>query len=66
MTEYLNSWIYSLFLMLDATFRMKLRSKVAKNDVALGDGQSFFVSDGPYKEHLKDVIDEKEVRTYRV
>ena len=47
--------------MMDANFHLRLRTKTIKNDVALGDGQSFFVKDGPYTEHLKTVNEKKDV-----
>ena len=57
-----HRWIFSQFIMMDANFHLRLKTKNIKNDVALGDGQSYFVKDNPYKEHLKSVSKEKEVR----
>ena len=47
--------------MMDVNFHLQRQSKNIKNDVVLGDGQSFFVKDGPYNEHLKTVIEKKDV-----
>ena len=48
--------------MMDGNYHLRLRTKNIKNDVTLGDGESYFVKDAPYKEHLKSVIEIKDVR----
>ena len=49
---------------MDANFHLRHRTKNIKNDVTLGDGLSYFVEEGPYKEHLKSVIEVKDVRLW--
>ena len=56
-----NRWLYTLFIMLDANFRLKLKQRLIKNDIYLGDGLSYYVRGDAYKEHLKSVFEEKDV-----
>ena len=54
-------WLFTLFIMLDANFRLKLKQRLIQNDICLGDGLSYYVMGAPYKKHLKSVFEEKEV-----
>jgi len=50
--------------MMDGNFQaehMKMRNP--ENDVPLSDGTGFMVSQMPYEEHLKSVVERKKVRT---
>ncbi|EIW79765.1 hypothetical protein CONPUDRAFT_34829, partial [Coniophora puteana RWD-64-598 SS2] len=48
-----NRWLYSLFVAIDANFRLK-RKKVSSEsaDPSLGCGLSYFVRDEPFREHV--------------
>ncbi|KAJ7086807.1 hypothetical protein B0H15DRAFT_923109 [Mycena belliarum] len=58
------SFLYILFLAIDACFRLKRRlvSSVLK-DPALGSGWAYFTEDAPYREFLLTVTDQKEMST---
>lgn len=56
------SWMYGLFLAIDANFRLK-RKKVSNDasDPSLSKGWAYFVEEGAYKDHLRkrdDVLQE--------
>jgi hypothetical protein len=55
------SWLYALFLAIDANFRLK-RKKVSseERDPSLGGGWSFFVEEKGYKEHLGKYWNQKQ------
>ena len=38
------SWIYTLYLAMDANFRLKLRNRHIKNDPELGPGWAYFLT----------------------
>jgi hypothetical protein len=59
-------FIYTLFLALDACFRLKrgLISSELK-DPGLGTGMSYMLENVPYREYLLGVTDQKEVRMPR-
>ncbi|KAK7013923.1 CxC2 domain-containing protein [Favolaschia claudopus] len=59
-----DSFIYILYLALDACFRMKrgLISSELK-DPGLGDGMAFMVETAPYREYLLTVTDQDEMST---
>lgn len=64
--HHLCSWLYALFLGIDANFRLK-RKKVSseERDPSLGGGWSFFVEEKNYKEHVAKHWDQKQpVRTF--
>ncbi|TCD59923.1 hypothetical protein EIP91_011184 [Steccherinum ochraceum] len=44
-------WLYTLFLMTDANFKLKLKDKNIK-DIELAPGWAYFVNDEKYKAHL--------------
>jgi hypothetical protein len=47
------SWLYSLFLAIDANFRLKRKAVSSdKADPGLSHGWSYFVEEGSFKEHL--------------
>jgi hypothetical protein len=48
----------------DGNFKLdNLKMKKAEDDVGLSDGDTFFVGDVQYKEHLKQIVEPKEVST---
>lgn len=54
-------WIYSLYLAMDANFRLKLRDRGVKNDRELGPGWAYFVDDKHYQSIMSTFGDQKEV-----
>ena len=54
------SWLYAVFLAIDAKFRMKLKSR-GINDPEVGSGWSYFVENQKYIEHISQKTVEKEV-----
>ena len=54
-------WLYSLFLAIDANFRLKLKARDIK-DPELGSGLAYFANTEKFEEHLRRYIDENEVR----
>jgi hypothetical protein len=57
-SDVLFSWIYALFLAIDANFRLK-RKIVSSNttDPSLSRGWAYFVEEGAYKELLAEKVD---------
>lgn len=57
----ISRWLYSLFLGIDANFRMK-RKKISSDarDPSLNEGWSFFVEETAYKAHLEKHWDQKQ------
>ena len=56
---YFIRWLYSLFIGLDANFRLK--RKIVSNelsDPSLSKGWGYFVDEVPFKEHLKQNWDQ--------
>ena len=53
-------WLYSLFIAIDANFRLKLKTRGIK-DPELGSGLAYFVNAVNFEEHLKSQADEEEV-----
>ncbi|KAF7296857.1 CxC2 domain-containing protein [Mycena indigotica] len=59
-----DEFLYALMLALDANFRLKNRIRAnERQDCSLGPGWSYFVDEGPYKEHLRDYVAEEDVST---
>lgn len=58
-----TSWIYTLYLAMDANFRLKLRQRGIKNDPELGPGWAYFVEDSHYKSTMETFGDQEEVST---
>lgn len=57
-------FIYTLFLALDACFRLKrLLVSSEKRDPGLGTGLAYFVEDIKYRKYLLTVTDQKEIST---
>ncbi|EIN04247.1 hypothetical protein PUNSTDRAFT_138639 [Punctularia strigosozonata HHB-11173 SS5] len=52
-------WIYTLFLALDACFRLKNKDRKI-NDPELGSGWGYCVAEAPYQEHLKSYVEVEE------
>lgn len=53
-------WLYSLFVAIDANFRLKLKTRGIK-DPELGPGLAYFVNIPKFKEHLKHCVEEDDV-----
>jgi hypothetical protein len=53
-------WLYSLFIAIDANFRLKLKTRGIK-DPELGSGLAYFVNTEKFEAHLKSRADEEEV-----
>ena len=53
-------WLYSLFVAIDANFRLKLKTRGIK-DPELGSGLAYFVNAAKFRAHLKSQVDEEEV-----
>lgn len=62
----LSSWLYRVFLAIDANFRLKRKNVSSDSaDPAMGDGWAYFVEEQPYKEYLSKRIGEaQEVRVF--
>jgi hypothetical protein len=56
-----DSWPYTLFLTMDANFRLKLHNRHIKNDPALGPGWTYCVDSKPYQEEMENYGDQTEV-----
>ncbi|KAF9784125.1 hypothetical protein BJ322DRAFT_1109984 [Thelephora terrestris] len=55
-------WLYSLFIAIDANFRLKLKSRGIK-DPELGSGLAYFVNASKFDEHLGDRVNEDTIET---
>ena len=53
-------WLYSLFLAVDANFRLKLKDRNIK-DPEIGSGWAYFVEHNRYIEHVSQRTDDVEV-----
>jgi len=53
-------WMYSLFIAMDANFRLKLKTRGIK-DPELGSGLAYFVNAAKFDAHLKSQVHEEEV-----
>ncbi|KAJ8487283.1 hypothetical protein ONZ45_g14392 [Pleurotus djamor] len=59
-----QQYLYTLFIALDACFRLKRRLvSSVKKDPGLGIGWSYFVEREPFREYLLGVTDQKEMNT---
>ncbi|KAJ6518235.1 hypothetical protein C8R47DRAFT_1031630 [Mycena vitilis] len=57
-------FLFMLLLAVDANFRLKNRMRTNEiDDPPLGPGWGYWVDDGPYKEHIKKYVNEKDVST---
>lgn len=54
-------WLYSLFIAIDANFRLKMKSRGIQ-DPELGSGLAYFVNAAKLEAHLKDHATEDDVR----
>ena len=52
-----SRWLYSLFIAMDANFRLKLKSRDIQ-DPELGSGLAYFVNNAKFEAHLKNHIGE--------
>lgn len=58
-----HRFLYTLFISLDTCFRLKRRLISSKlKDPDLGSGWAYMVETDPYREYLRSVTDQKEVR----
>ncbi|EIN10159.1 hypothetical protein PUNSTDRAFT_64703, partial [Punctularia strigosozonata HHB-11173 SS5] len=55
-------WIYTLFIALDACFRLKNKDRKI-HDPELGNGWGYCVEETSYQEHLKEYVEIEEVNT---
>jgi hypothetical protein len=55
------SWIYTLYLAMDANFRLKLRDRHIKNDPELGPGWAYCVHEKRYQDEMELYGDQVEV-----
>ena len=55
-----HRWLYSLFIAIDANFRLKLKTR-GINDPELGSGLAYFVNAPKFEAHLKSHVEEEEV-----
>lgn len=55
-----SRWLYSLFVAIDANFRLKLKSR-GINDPELGSGLAYFVNNVKFDAHLGSRVDEGNV-----
>src|SRR6266481_7040138 len=55
------SWIYTLYLAMDANFRLKLRNRHIKNDPELGPGWAYCVDEKQYQNEMDKYGDQIEV-----
>ena len=53
-------WLYSLFIAMDANFRLKLKTRGIK-DLELGSGLAYFVNTPKFEARLKSHAEEDEV-----
>ena len=61
-----DSFIYTLFLCMDANFRQKNRYRATTyEDVSLSDGWAYFVKSSPYMEYISTFATQEEVSTWR-
>ena len=55
-----HRWLYSLFIAIDANFRLKLKTR-GINDPELGSGLAYFMNAPKFEAHLKSHVKEEEV-----
>lgn len=53
-------WLYALFIVINANFRLKLKARGIK-DPELGSGWTYFVEQVAYEKHVRKHFDEKDV-----
>ena len=56
-------WLYSLFIAIDANFRLRLKTR-GISDPELGSGLAYFVNAGKFEAHLKNHINEGDVSIF--
>lgn len=63
--NHVSRFLYFLFLSVDACFRLKRRLvSNEEKDPGLATGATYFVPDGPFREFLKQVTDQLDVRIF--
>ena len=58
-----SRWLYSLFLAVDANFRLKLKDRKIK-DPEVGSGWTYFVENGKYTKHVSQAVHDVEVSSF--
>ncbi|KAI0757483.1 hypothetical protein C8Q80DRAFT_1092841, partial [Daedaleopsis nitida] len=58
-----TKWLYTLFLMIDANFRARLKDR-GFDDVELAPGWSYYVEERAYMEHIQRFAAQKDMSTY--
>lgn len=65
LTMKLPRYIYSMFIAIDANFRLKRRAVSSDaRDPALSSGMGYFVEDFAYRRHVLNHADEQDVRSH--
>jgi hypothetical protein len=59
--DFYLSWLYTLYLAMDANFRLKLRQRYIKNDPELGPGWAYCVEEKAFQEEMVNYGDQTEV-----
>jgi hypothetical protein len=54
-------WLYTLFLAIDANFRLSLKDK-GLTDIELGPGWAYQVEETRFQTHVANMLDQKEVQ----
>ena len=54
-----HRWLYTLFLMVDANFKLKLKEKGIP-DAHLGSGWAYYVEDSKFKSYLNEHADDQQ------
>lgn len=57
-----SSWLFALFIAIDANFRLKLKARGIK-DPELGSGWAYFVEQTEYEKHVRKHFTDVDVRT---
>lgn len=55
-TKLKHRWIYSIFVSIDANFRLKQKDRKGRVDESLGEGWGYVVPQKPYKEQLDNPV----------
>jgi len=59
-SRHVYRWLYTLFLAVDANFRLTLKDKGLK-DIALGPGWAYQVEETRFQNHITSILDQREV-----
>jgi hypothetical protein len=64
-TDSYYRWLYTLFIAVDANFRMGLKDR-GISDLQLAPGWAYLVEEQKYQNHIKAYVDQKEVQFLRL